>query len=124
MTTPPRLLLDEMLSPKIAAQLRSRRHDATAVAERPDLLSAPDEELLALAATEGRTLVTANIGDFAVLAGRWAAAGRDHAGILFVSTATFPQDRTFIGSVVKALHAVTKSAALPGRGETGYLRRA
>jgi len=57
-----------------------------------------DEPILSAATAEGRIMVTTNIGDFALLDSRWAAEGRTHAGIVFVTTSTFPQDRSFIGA--------------------------
>ena len=121
--TPARLLLDEMLSPKIGAGLEDRGHDVDAVTQRPDLMALHDDEpILSAATAEGRIMVTTNIGDFAVLDGRWAAEGRTHAGIVFVTTSAFPQDRSFIGSVVNALHAAANEEALPAPGQTLYLR--
>src|SRR5919106_250656 len=85
---------------------RTAEPDLAAVPQRPDLMALHDDEpILAAATAEGRIMVTTNIGDFAVLDGRWAAEGRTHAGIVFVTTSAFPQDRSFIGSVVNALHA-------------------
>jgi NADPH-dependent 2,4-dienoyl-CoA reductase/sulfur reductase-like enzyme len=97
------LLLDEMLSHTIARQLRSRGHDVVAVVEDPSLMGLPDEEILAAAAAEGRAFVTANVKDFTPLDHRYKASGRAHAGIVFVSTKAFPQDRAFIGALVSAL---------------------
>jgi hypothetical protein len=121
--TPAKLLLDEMLSPRIGTGLEDRGHDVDAVTQRPDLMALHDDEpILAAATAEGRIMVTTNIGDFAVLDGRWAAEGRTHAGIVFVTTSAFPQDRSFIGSVVNALHAAAAEEALPASGQTLYLR--
>jgi hypothetical protein len=123
--TPAKLLLDEMLSPKIGTGLEDRGHDVDAVTQRPDLMALHDDEpILAAATAEGRIMVTTNIGDFAVLGGRWAAEGRTHAGIVFVTTSAFPQDRSFIGNVVNALHAAAAEEALPAPGRTLYLRPA
>jgi predicted nuclease of predicted toxin-antitoxin system len=44
-----RLLLDEMFSPTLAAALRDLGHDVIAVAERSDLRSMTDSEILAWA---------------------------------------------------------------------------
>ena len=112
-----------MLSPKIGTGLEDRGHDVDAVTQRPDLMALHDDEpILSAATAEGRIMVTTNIGDFAVLDGRWAAEGRPHAGIVFVTTSAFPQDRSFIGSVVNALHAAAAEEALPAPGQTLYLR--
>ena len=112
-----------MLSPKIGTGLEDRGHDVDAVTQRPDLMALHDDEpILAAATAEGRIMVTTNIGDFAVLDGRWAAEGRTHAGIVFVTTSAFPQDRSFIGSVVNALDAAASGEELPAPGQTLYLR--
>jgi hypothetical protein len=122
---PARLLLDEMLSPKIGTGLEARGHDVEAVTRRPDLMAVHDDEpILAAAAAEDRVLVTANVGDFVVLDARWAAEGRLHAGIVFVTASTFPQDRSFIGGVVNALHVAATEGTLPAPGHTLYLRPA
>jgi Domain of unknown function (DUF5615) len=53
-----RLLLDEMFSPAIAADLRQLGHEVIAVADRPDLRSKSDEEIFAWASAEKRWLLT------------------------------------------------------------------
>ena len=66
--TPARLLLDEMLSPKIGTGPADRGHDVDAGGRRPDSMALHDDEpILAAATAEGRIIVTTNIGDFAVL---------------------------------------------------------
>ena len=59
-----RLLLDEMFSPAIAAELRDRGHDVIAVADRPDLRAKSDEEIFAWASAGQRWLLTENVKDF------------------------------------------------------------
>jgi predicted nuclease of predicted toxin-antitoxin system len=49
-----KLLLHEMLSPRIALELRSRGHDVVAIKERPDLQSLSDPEIVAAARREKR----------------------------------------------------------------------
>ncbi len=121
--TAARLLLDEMLSGRIAEQLRARGHDAQAIVERADLVQLPDDQVLALAAGEQRVLVTLNIADFSTLGARWMSQGRVHAGLMLLSTATFPQDRSFVGAVLAALDAAAQLGELPGPGETRFLAR-
>ena len=116
------LLLDEMLSPKIATQLRRRRHDVVAVAERPDLVGRSDEEILTAGSVEDRVVVTMNIADFVKLHAEWQAAGRTHGGILYASTIAFPQDRAFVGALTRSLSKAAR-AGLPARGETSFLQR-
>jgi predicted nuclease of predicted toxin-antitoxin system len=123
--TPARLLLDEMLSPKIGAALEAHGHDVATVTQRPDLMALHDDEpILAAAAAENRVVVTANIGDFAALDAQWNAEGRAHAGIVLVTTSQFPQDRSFIGRVANALLDSAATGTLPGPNQTLYLRPA
>lgn len=82
-----RLLLDANLSGRrIAGPLREDGHDVAALSEHPDLEGLADPEVLALAATEGRILVTRNSRDFAPLLREWAEAGRSHAGCVLIWT--------------------------------------
>lgn len=110
-----RLLLDEMISPQVAVQLRARGIDIYGIAERADLVQLTDAQVLALAGEEQRVVVTFDIADFAAL----ARADIDHSGILFVSSTTFPQDRALLGALVSALQAAVRSGALPGPGASG-----
>jgi hypothetical protein len=100
------LLLDEMFSDDIAQQLRAKGHDVTSVAADPALVGLPDEQVLACATTQGRTLVTANVKDFVPLDGRYRAAGQSHAGLILVSAKTVPQNRGFTTAITTALIAL------------------
>jgi hypothetical protein len=97
------LLLDEMLSGTIAAQLRARGHDVVAAIENTALIGLSDDEILAEATTAERALVTCNIRDFLPLDQRYKASGRIHGGLVLVSSKAFRQDRSFIGALVFAL---------------------
>jgi hypothetical protein len=46
----------------------------------------PDPQVLELAASEQRVLITRNSRDFAPLARQWAEAARSHAGIILIWT--------------------------------------
>lgn len=116
-----RLLLDEMMSAKIAVRLREQGLDAEAVLERRELVGGPDEALLERAAREGRVLVTKNVVDFSPLSQHWAASGRVHAGLVFVSTKTFPEGRDWMGAVTSALARAHEQRRLPGPGEVIWL---
>ena len=67
------------------------------------LVGLPDDQVLAYATAEGRALVTANIKDFVPLDARYRAAGQSHAGLILVSTKTFPQTHGFPSAVTTAL---------------------
>jgi PHP family Zn ribbon phosphoesterase len=98
-----RLLLDEMLSPVIARELRARGHDVQAVAEHPEREALSDPDVLALARAERRAVVTNNIRDFrplhveAVLPG-----GTGHYGMIFMP-GTYKCTKNDIGQIVAAL---------------------
>ncbi len=100
------LLLDEMFSGTIAEQLRAKGHDVLATVADPALISLPDDQILAYAAATGRALVTANIKDFIPLDAQYRAAGQAHAGLILVSTKTFPQDRGYSIAITSALAAL------------------
>jgi len=111
-----RLLLDEMLGAKVADQLRKKGHDVYGIAENANLRSMTDADVLELATIEGRALVTLNIADFQLLNRQWASQSRTHAGLIFISTTKYPQNRSFIGAVVTALDQTAKISALPRPG--------
>ncbi len=108
-----KLLLDEMISPAVAQQLRRRGHDVEAVAERTDLRTQPDDLLFAVAQAEQRTIVTENIDDFRVL----AAANVAHAGLILCPFGAFPHSGSRrIGQYVTALDALlTAETDMTGR---------
>ena len=77
-------LLDEQLSPAIAALLRSRSEDVQAVGERADLAGQPDRLILETAAVEERVVITNNVKDFRPLAADRLARGQTHAGLILL----------------------------------------
>jgi hypothetical protein len=106
------LLLDEMFTGRIAEQLRFKGHDVLAVVADPALHGLSDDQILAHATDTGRALVTANIKDFIPLDARYRAASQAHAGLILVSTKTFPQDRGFTAAIIDALSTLLD---LPGQ---------
>jgi Domain of unknown function (DUF5615) len=117
------LLLDEMFSDSIAQQLRGKGHDVTSVVADTTLLGLPDDQVLARAADAGRTLATANIKDFIPLDGRYRAIGQPHAGLILVSTKTFPQNRTFTAAITSALAALLDKTPQIQPGQVLFLTR-
>jgi len=115
-----RLLLDEMLSPEIAAELVKRGHDVVAVAD-PGLVGLPDEQVLEWATAQGRCLVTENVKDYEVLRRAAAAEGMTHAGLLYSGPRRFPRDRRFIGALVVALDKLIPDGQVPGPDEVCWL---
>jgi predicted nuclease of predicted toxin-antitoxin system len=107
-----KLLLDEMLSPAIARELRARGHDVEAVAGHPDREALPDPEVLALARTSHRALVTNNIRDFRPLHNEAIIpGGPGHFGIIFLP-GTYRRTKADTGRIITALEA--KLARYPG----------
>lgn len=117
------MLLDEMLSGAIAAQLRVKGHDVIAVVDEPGLSGTPDEELLAHATAIGRCLVTANVRDFAAISASWNSRGRSHGGLVYVVNRVFPGDRSFVGALVTALESLLRADEVPPDGGETFLRR-
>jgi Domain of unknown function (DUF5615) len=98
-----KLLLDELYSPTIAAQLRNRGHDVQSVSERDDLRGIADRELLSRAGVEGRALLTENVADFMPLVHEAASAGESHASVVFTSPHSMPRGAGTIGMYIEAL---------------------
>jgi NAD(P)-dependent dehydrogenase (short-subunit alcohol dehydrogenase family) len=98
-----KLFLDEMISPRVAEDLRQRGHDVVAAAER-GTLGRSDAHQLAVAIREGRALVTSDVRDFSVLAKAATVAGTEHRGIVFVPRARF--SRLGAGPLISALEAL------------------
>jgi predicted nuclease of predicted toxin-antitoxin system len=116
------LLLDEMFSPAIAAELRQRGHDVIAVADRADLRSKSDEEIFAWASAERRWLLTENVKDFRPIMLRVVSAGPPGCGLLFTSSRAFPRSRKNPGPLTNALHAwLTDGPPAPPTTESWHL---
>jgi hypothetical protein len=118
------LLLDEMFPKTMADQLNAKGHDVRAVVADPDCVGLPDEEILVGAAEAGRALVTANIKDFMPIDGRYRATNRTHAGLIMVSTKTFPQNRTYVNAVTTALDALLAVGGAMKPGSVTFLAHA
>jgi predicted nuclease of predicted toxin-antitoxin system len=99
-----RLLLDEMISPRTARELREAGYDVQAVKrDRPDLTSRGDRELVRQMAAERRAIVTNDIADFQAIHNRFLAAGDEHYGMVFTFDATMPGTKDAIPQWVQAL---------------------
>jgi len=104
-----RLLLDEHFSPEIARQLRDRGHDAVAAREFVEVRGLSDRDLLALATTQRRAIVTENVGDFVELHRAAIITQTAHFGLIFTSSRQFPRTRHAIGRMVRALDTLLAS---------------
>jgi Domain of unknown function (DUF5615) len=106
------LLLDEHISPAVAAGLRRRAPQAvvhTLVEWRGgDLIGQDDEVCLTAAADEGLAFVTYDRRTFPNLLKSWAEQGRHHGGVIFVDGKTIlPSD---IGGLIRALNELAQTA--------------
>ena len=117
------LLLDEMFTDDIAQQLRTKGCDIISVVTDPALVGLPDDQILAYATAEGRALVTANVKDFVPLDARYRAADQSHAGLILVSTKTFPQNRGFPSAVTTALATLLSGTAKIQSGQVLFPTR-
>lgn len=100
-------LVDEQLSPQIAALLRQAGFDVVAVAEREDLVGSSDRVVLEVAATEERAVITNNVKDFRPLAAERLAQGRSHPGLILLPskrTRTRAAVATLAGAIENVLH--------------------
>jgi hypothetical protein len=107
-----KLFLDAHISgPRIARALRDDgRHDVRAADEERELDGLADEELLSLATTEERILVTFDVKDFPTIARRWAEAGRTHAGCAIVVGIDHGEFATILDTIARALVARPRQA--------------
>jgi predicted nuclease of predicted toxin-antitoxin system len=78
---PPKLHLNEHLSPRIAEQLRKYGFDVTSTLEL-NMNEAEDDEQLAFAASKQRAFVTFNHKHLAVLHEQYLDEGKEHWGII------------------------------------------
>lgn len=107
-----RLLLDEHISPNVAASLRERGHDVVAVAERTELRGRRDIDVLIAASAERRAVVTEDVRDFRTIAARRLSSRKPHSGVVLVPQRAFPRRRDGFGRLIRALDALL--AAHPG----------
>ena len=78
---PPKLHLNEHISPRLAAQLRRYGFDVTSSQEL-GLRAEDDDVQLARAVAEQRAIVTFNFDDYTFLHEKYWADGKEHWGII------------------------------------------
>lgn len=99
-----RLLLDANLSPRgIGARLRDAGHDVLALAQDASYEGLPDPQVLEIASSQQRVLITRNSRDFAPLARQWAEAGRSHAGVILIWTLDHSQFTEIVAGIGRQL---------------------
>jgi hypothetical protein len=116
-----RLLLDEMHTPTAAEMLRSRGHDLLC-AQDAGLRNIDDGDVLAAATAAGRAVVTENVKDYVPILQQWAAAGRDHAGLIFTDPRRFNRAaRSYPGDLIAALDAFCRACPVTGSSWVWWL---
>jgi hypothetical protein len=106
-----KLFLDAHVSARrVAAPLRDQGHDVRAADEERELDGLTDEQLLSIAASEGRLFVTFDVKDFPVIARRWAEAGRAHAGCVIVVGIDHGEFGAILNAIARELTARPRQA--------------
>jgi hypothetical protein len=110
-----KLLLDEMLTPDIARELRARGHDVEAVAGHPSWEGLPDSQILVIARTEHGAIVTNNLRDYRPLHSEAITPGsHGHFGMIFIPS-NYRRTKADTGRIIAALEA--KLAEYPGEAD-------
>lgn len=117
-----RLLLDAMLSWRIAKQLREHNFDVAALNEDPVREDLDDPAVLELASNEHRAVVTYNVAHFLQIDKEWREGGREHAGIVLVAPGL---PNSAIGEITRALESLLTNKPHPEalRGQIVWLKR-
>ena len=105
-----RLVLDHHYPLAVVDAVRQRGHEACAIASL-GWHRLGDELLLAECVEAQLILMTNNVADFAVIARRWQAQGRRHAGMIFTSDTTWPRTADNAGRMADALDVVLRTYA-------------
>jgi predicted nuclease of predicted toxin-antitoxin system len=126
-----RLLLDEMLTPTIALELRKRGFDVIAISEPAHAgryAGISDDVVFARAVDDGRAIVTDNIADFEQVRRNHENRGQAHHGLIYALNPPFNRHRgnRVIGQMVNALAHFLSSpdAAQQPFDRAHYLREA
>ena len=108
-----KLLLDEHLSPKVVEIVRRLAPDLDIESihdwREGQFISQADERILRAAAGEGRVLVTCDLRTIPPILVEFGVAREDHAGVIFVSVKSIPQN-----DLNGIAHALVELAKLKG----------
>lgn len=103
-----RLLLDAHISGRVVGRsLSELGHDVRAMDSEQELEGTPDRGVLELAVSEGRILVTIDVGDFLPLIAQLAASGRSHAGLICVPKSISNEE---FGALIFAIKSALEEA--------------
>jgi predicted nuclease of predicted toxin-antitoxin system len=106
-----KLLLDVMISPKVARELRRKGFDVQAIkVDRPDLEAIADREIVRRMANEKRVLVSDAVLDFQLIHNQQLAAGEEHYGLVLTNDSAMPRNKASIELRVKALKKLLKAS--------------
>jgi len=101
-----RLLLDHNLSGRgIGGPLRANGHEVRALQEESETEGLDDPDVLALATSQERIVVTRNSRHFGPLGREWAELGRQHAGIILIWSFDHSQFASIVAGVERYLAA-------------------
>lgn len=124
-----RLLLDEMWSHEIAAQLRRRGHDVIAATEPEHAgrySGIPDDIVFERARHDRRVVVTDNVSDYELVRIAYESAKKVHHGVVYALAPEFDRHRgsRVIGPMVDALDGfLTDHPSDEALNAAHYLRR-
>lgn len=117
-----RILLDAHVSGlAVGRALAEDGHDVRALDSEIELEGLSDPEVLELAVTESRVLVTANVRDFEPLLREWAGEDRTHPGVILIPPSVRNEDFGVLISGVQTTIADTTQQEWMNRVE--WLRR-
>ena len=119
---PDALLLDEMFSPAIAAELTSRGIDCRAVVADALLRAQSDLEIFDTGLLKGRVIVTNNVPDFESLRRAREASGGELPGLIYTSDIAFPRTRAYTSRLVTALETAAVGHEPTRHGGVLWLR--
>jgi hypothetical protein len=109
------LVLDEMWTPTIAVEMRSRGFDVIAITEPKHAgryAGIPDDQVLANAQQDGRAVVTDNVADFEQARRALESRGEPHHGLIYALNPPFNRHHghAVIGQMVHALADLLSSS--------------
>ena len=121
-SVPDALLLDEMFTSAIAADLATRGIDCRAVVADRVLRALSDLEIFQAALAEERILVTNNVPDFESLRRAHEAAGNEVPGLIYTCDLTFPRTKVYVARFAAALAAAAAGHETARCGGVLWLR--